>query len=54
MLERKDPDHFRIKHDHPIRIDISFAKLGDTSLLYFLAPRALRNETDDDEEFEDF
>jgi len=53
ILEKKDSIHFSIKNNHPMRIDISFAKLGDTSLLYFLAPRASKNE-DDDEEFEDF
>ena len=51
VLERKDSVHFSVKDDHPIRIEINFNKLGNTSLLYFLAPRGL---VDEDEEFEDF
>ncbi len=39
-----------------MRIDIKFTKLGNTTLLYFLAPRALRNDLDDDvdDDVEDF
>ena len=51
-IELWDPVHFSIKDDHPIRIDINFTKLGNTSLLYFLAPRALVNDFKD-EDFED-
>ena len=54
ILERKDSVHFSVKNDHPIKIQISFNKLGNTSLLYFLAPRALVNEDELDEELEDF
>jgi hypothetical protein len=51
VLERKDPVNFSIKDDHPLRITINFNRLGSTTLLYFLAPRALVNE---DEDFDDF
>ena len=54
VLERKDPISFCIKDDHPMKIEIDFNKLGDTSLLYFLAPRALVNEDEFNDELEDF
>jgi hypothetical protein len=53
VLERKDPINFSIKDDHPLRITIDFKKLGSTTLLYYLAPRALKNE-DEEDDFDDF
>jgi hypothetical protein len=49
VLERDDPVCFSIKDDHPIRIEIQFKKLGNSSLLYYLAPRALKNEDEDED-----
>ena len=38
-----------------MKIQINFNKLGDTSLLYFLAPRVEEDVIDDeDDELEDF
>ena len=54
VLEKNDAVHFSIKDDHPMRIEISFAKLGSTTLLYFLAPRIPLEEDEIDEELEDF
>ncbi len=51
VLERKDPIRFSIKDDHPMKIEIDFNKLGDTSLLYFLAPRVEEQEIEDDDDF---
>ncbi len=52
VLCKKDPIHFSVKHDHPIRIKTDFTQLGDSSLLYFLAPRIPEEDYDDD--MEDF
>ncbi|MBA7693717.1 hypothetical protein ES703_102306 [subsurface metagenome] len=39
-----------------MKVEIDFTKLGNTSLLYFLAPRAIVDDEDDEfeEEFDDF
>jgi len=52
ILDKNDTIQFSIKEDHPMKVEIDFTKLGNTSLLYFLAPRT---ETEDiDEELDDF
>ncbi len=53
VLNKKDSIKFSIKNDHPLRIEANFPQLGNTSLLYFLAPRIPEAEFDDDD-MEDF
>lgn len=52
VLGKKDSIQFSIKPDHPIRIENLFPQLGNSSLLYFLAPRTPidieEGENDDD------
>ena len=55
VLSKSDPIRFNIKTDHPIRIEANFPQLGNTSLLYFLAPRIPEAEfSDDDEDMDNF
>ncbi len=55
ILEKNDTIQFSIREDHPMKVAMQFNKLGNSSLEYFLAPRATRNENvDDDEELDDF
>ena len=50
VLEKKDPIHISVRKDHPIRISIQFPQLGESSLLYFLAPKVTEEQfTDDDD-----
>jgi len=37
-----------------MKVAMGFDKLGNSSLVYYLAPRAIRDDIDDDEEFDDF
>ena len=57
VLEKKDPIHISIRKDHPIRIATQFPQLGESSLLYFLAPKVTEEQyTEEDEvdEMDDF
>ena len=55
VLSKSDPIRFNIKTDHPIRIETNFLQLGNSSLLFFLAPRIPEAEfSDDDEDMDDF
>jgi len=54
ILEKTDLITFSIRNDHPMKVEMYFDKLGTSSLQYFLAPRATKNDVDDDEEFEEF
>ena len=57
VLEKKDPIHISIRKDHPIRIATQFPQLGESSLLYFLAPKVTEEEyteDDDEDEMDDF
>ena len=57
VLGKKDPIHISIRKDHPIRISIQFPQLGESSLLYFLAPKVTEEqytEDDDEDEMDDF
>jgi len=38
-LNNSDSLNFSAKIDHPLRIDVAFHKLGNTTLTYFMAPR---------------
>ena len=49
-LEKNDSVDFSLKPDHPVRIDLRFSKLGDTLTTFFLAPRAIEEDFDEDEE----
>lgn len=55
ILEKDDTIRFAISYDHPLRVEMDFNKLGNTSLEYFLAPRALKDDDrEDDENMDDF
>jgi len=56
ILDKDDTIQFSIKEDHPMKVEIDFTKLGDTSLLYFLAPRGIIEDIDEefDENLDDF
>ena len=58
VLGSKDAIQISIRDDHPIRFIIQFPQLGNSSLLYYLAPRVseedYNDEEDDDETMNDF
>ncbi len=56
VLGSKDTIQMSIRNDHPIRIIIQFPQLGNSSLLYYLAPRIPPEDYDeeDDDNLDDF
>ena len=57
LLDPRDIIKFSFKKDHPLRAEARFSKLGDTTLLYFLAMRVSEDDEFDeeiDEEVDDF
>lgn len=50
ILDAKDKIAFSLKSRHPLKTQVTFKKLSNAELVYYLAPR--KEEEDDDEEFE--
>ena len=49
-LTPKDVIKFSVKNEHPLRIDIEFKQLGESTITYFMAPRV--PEAVNEEEFD--
>ncbi len=54
ILEKNEYVQFYLRHDHPLRAEIKFNKLGVSSMLFFLAPRAIEAEFEEDDDIDDF
>ncbi len=53
ILEKNEYMQFYLKHDHPLRAEITFTKLGASAMVFFLAPRAIEAEFEDDDDLDD-
>jgi len=53
VLEKDDLVQFYFLPDHPLKTRLAFKKLGNTEMLYFLAPRAEEVECEDDDNDEE-
>ena len=49
ILDPSDCIQFGLQQGDPLRSELIFSKLGKTSMLFFLAPRAINKESDDGE-----
>jgi hypothetical protein len=49
-LLKRDAIEFCLRNDHPLKAALKIRELGETEILYFLAPRAEEAEFEDDEE----
>ncbi|KKN43228.1 hypothetical protein LCGC14_0705410 [marine sediment metagenome] len=54
VLGSKDPIQISIRNDHPIKIIMQFPQLGNSSLLYYLAPRISEEDHEEDDDLNDF
>ena len=54
ILEKNEYVQFYLKYDHPLRAEITFNKLGVSSMLFFLAPRAIEAEFEENDDIDDF
>ncbi len=50
VLGSKDAIQMSIRNDHPIRFIMQFPQLGNSSLLYYLAPRVSEEDYDNEED----
>ena len=49
ILETTESIQFALLHATPLRAKLNFSKLGTTSMLFFLAPRVLENDEEDND-----
>jgi len=49
VLDAKDKIMFSLKTSHPLKTQITFKKLTNTSIVYYLAPRRDLDEEDEDD-----
>ncbi len=58
VIRAKDSTKFNIRNDNPLRAEIEFKSLGDTKMVFFIAPRVgevgFEEDHDDEEDFEEY
>ncbi len=56
VIQAKDSIKFNIRNDNPLRAETEFKNLGDTKMVFFIAPRVeeIEFEEDDKEGFEEY
>jgi len=56
VIQAKDTIKFNIRNDNPLRAEIEFKSLGDTNMVFFIAPRVeeVESEENDEEDLEEY
>ncbi|MFX1353271.1 MAG: hypothetical protein ACFFGP_04855, partial [Promethearchaeota archaeon] len=50
ILDNSDPIQFFLTREQPLRCQVSFKNLGNTKIVFYFAPRAERDEYEEDED----